>query len=290
MIDSDKQATRNWYIRQSGQVHGPFTVGHVKREVLLGHIAAKDEISHDQRHWTHIDEHPELIPTVMKADMSDPLARDRLAAARRWADDGEHDHHTLSEQMNFDHDDEDHAPGSLITKKLEQRRHRQWQNRAFFLLLVVVISAGFFQYFSTATPVTEQPVDCSVIPVKGIDLSNCFLQNIDFAAMDISHAIIKNANLNNTALMNANLASADLSYSLLLQSDLESASLRNAILTGADFNRANLRNVDLSGADLSYANLLAADIRGANFNGAKLGNTRWVDGSICPRGAVSRCE
>ncbi len=289
MPSNDNQATRNWYIRQSAQVHGPFTVGHVQREILLGRVAPSDEISHDQQTWTRIDEHPELIPTVMKADLSDPLARDRLAAARRWADDGEHAHGTLSEQLNYDHD-EDHESGSIISRKLEQNRHRQWQNRVIFLLLFMVILIVYYQYFSTTTPVKDTPVECTNPPVAGMDLSNCFLQNSNYPGLDMRRVLLMNANLNGANLQGSNLQSANLSYSLLMQANLEQVNFRDAELVGVDFTRANLRQVDFSGADLSYANLLSADIRGAQFKGAKLDNARMPDGTICSPGAVSVCQ
>ena len=291
VTNNERHDNQNWYVRQALAVHGPYTVGHVKREILIGHITADNEISHDKDNWTKIGDHPELIPTVMKADLTDPLARDRLDAARRWADDGHDSHNTLSEQLNYDlDDDDDHQQGSIIALKLQQNRRKQWLNTLIFLFLVLIIVVALYQYFSKTVPVLDTPIDCSATPVEAIDLSNCFLQGQHFSMLSMAHAQLKNTNLSNAELVETNLTYVDLSYSLLNQANLTSADLHDSILIGVDFSGANLTNANLSNTDLSYANLLSAKINGANLTGARLDHARWIDGTICRKGAITNCQ
>lgn len=67
--------------------------------------------------------------------------------------------------------------------------------------------------------------------------------------------------------------------------DLFGANLSGTDLTGANLSGANLRNADLTGAKLGDAVLKNADLDGALLSGAK-----WIDGTICPEGAVGKCK
>jgi len=297
MTDADDNTRHSWYVRHSGRISGPFLNGHIKREILLGHFKDDDEISHDQKAWVPIGSHAELVPEILNADSEDPLVKDRLAAARRWADDSDQSSGSLlSRQPVFDPlhpgetylDDGDHA--SVLEEKLKQTRHDRWQNNLITLLILSVIAALIYFYFSGTEPVTDTPVDCSARPARGVNLSNCFLQGVSYAGMDISEAVLMNTNLTGADLRAVKLNHTDMSYSIFSLADLEGAELQGAKLVGSDFNAANLMNADLTDADLSYSNLYAADINGAELNGAKLDLARWIDGRICKIGSIGTCR
>lgn len=298
MTDLDDNIRHTWYVRRSGRVTGPFLSGHIQRELLLGHFRSSDQVSHDQHTWTALGSHPELVPKILKADSDDPLVRDRLAAARRWADDGDQPSGSLlSEQSDYDaeHPDFNHAGGShdahaALEEKLIQTRHDRWRNNIISLLILSVIAAAMYFYFSGTEPVSDEPVDCSILPVQGIDLSNCFLQGVSYAGMDISDAKLNNANLIGADLRGTRLNGSDLSYSVLSLAVAQGARLHGARMVGADFNGANLRDTDFSDADLSYANLYSADISGADLTGAKLDQAVWIDGRVCKGGSVGTCR
>jgi hypothetical protein len=294
MADNANNTRHSWYVRHAGRISGPFLAGHIQRELLLGHFRASDEVSHDQRNWSAIDSHPELIPEILKADLEDPLVRDRLAAARRWADDGEGGS-SLSGQPEFDpehpdHRQDDHGHAPMLEEKLKRTRLDRWRNNILSLLILSVIGGLIYFYFSRTEPVTDTPVECGSPPRPGINLSNCFLQGVSYTGMDISGARLNNVNLTGADLRRVDLSRSDLSYSLLSLAVIEGANLHGARLVGTDLNAANLRNTDLGDADLSYANLYGADISGADFSGARLDQTRWIDGRLCQPGSTGTCR
>ena len=183
-----------------------------------------------------------------------------------------------------------HDAHAALEEKLIQTRHDRWRNNIVSLLILSTIAVVIYFYFSRTDPVTDKPVDCSITPVQGVDLSNCFLQGVSYAGMDISNAKLNNANLTGADLRGARLNGSDLSYSILSLAVVQGAELHGARLVGVDFNAANLRDTDLSDTDLTYANLYAADISGADMTGAKLAQAVWIDGRVCQSGSVGTCR
>jgi len=297
MNDSDDNIRHTWYVRHAGRVSGPFLSGHIQRQVLLGRFKSDDEISHDQHSWTRLGSHPELMPDILKADPDDPLVRDRLAAARRWADDGGEPSSLLSRQPLYDpehpdtgYGDYSHSAHSVLEEKLIQTRHDRWRNNIISVFILAAIAAAMYLYFSRVAPVSDKPVDCSAAPTVGISLSNCFLQGVSYAGMDVSDARLNNANLTGANLRSTKLNNSDLSYSILSLAVVQGASLHGARLVGADFNAADLRDADFGDADLSYANLYSANITNADLSGAKLDQAIWIDGRVCQSGSVGTCR
>ena len=70
-----------WFVRRGAKMKGPFPAGVIANHILLGRIREGDELSSDRKEWLPLSEHQELIPDVMKADLSDPYNQERLAAA-----------------------------------------------------------------------------------------------------------------------------------------------------------------------------------------------------------------
>ena len=298
MAESSEAEKRYWYVRRHGRISGPYSTGLIKRQVLLGRIGDDDELSHDQHGWKHLTQLKELVPSVMQADPDDPVAMQRLQAARRWADDREFTHpaFNLSGEIVerrgdgsavFPH----HADhGQVISEKLHNKKREKWNNNFFALLLVLLVATVVGYYFSIARPVSDKPVDCFAAAAPGVNWNNCFMQGASLSAQDLHGSTMMNANFTGADLSRADLSRSDLSYTSLLMANAAAARLHAAKMVGVNLRGANLSNADLSNADLSYANLSSAEISGADFSGALLGNARWVDGRICAAGSVTECK
>ncbi|MEB3211855.1 MAG: pentapeptide repeat-containing protein [Leptolyngbyaceae bacterium] len=106
--------------------------------------------------------------------------------------------------------------------------------------------------------------DC--ISLRGLDVSDAHLPEID----------MRWAQLNNARMQNAGLWSAQMQGAQLQGAQLQRAKLRNTNLIGANLEGASLQNADLSGAQLGclydYPTpvctvLTRTDLTGANFRG-----------------------
>ena len=65
-MSSEPNQRQQWYVRNGTRTRGPFPAGQITREILLGRIRKKDEISIDGEHWQHPGTLPQLVPEVMK--------------------------------------------------------------------------------------------------------------------------------------------------------------------------------------------------------------------------------
>jgi len=298
MADSSEADKHYWYVRRHGRISGPYSSGLIRRHVLLGRIGNDDELSHNQHGWKHLTQLKELVPTVMHADPDDPVAMQRLEAARRWADDREYAHPSINltgEDVERRRGESPVPPhqsdyGRIIAEKLHNKKREKWNNNFIALLLVLIVATVIGYFFSVTRPVTDEPIDCFAPGAPGVNWSNCFMQGASLSGYDLQGSSMMNANFIGADFSRADLSRSDLSYASMLMVNAESVRLHAAKLVGVNLRGANLSKADLSNADLSYANLLASDISDADFTGANLGNARWVDGRICAPGSVSHCR
>ena len=79
-----------WYVRKGGQTNGPFPPGKIAREILLGRLRKKDEVSADREHWQHPSAVPQLVPEVMKHTDTEQ-GRQFLLLARLREDERQHE-------------------------------------------------------------------------------------------------------------------------------------------------------------------------------------------------------
>lgn len=112
----------------------------------------------------------------------------------------------------------------------------------------------------------QQPI----LNLNTADLSQAWLENVNFPGINLS-----GANLSSADLSGANLNNADLSYADLSGADLRDTTLKNATLSRADLNSTKLSHANLSGANASKAILSHADLSEDNltytdFTGAQL--------------------
>lgn len=292
-----------WYTRRGEEVRGPFPTGLVCRYVLLGRVRLEDEVSADGERWRRVEEVPELIPQVMKADLSDPVARARLEAARRWADERQRERRRAQAPPPHGRDQRSgrdrRAPEPPELVALRQRRARRERpapvrEPRWAVPLIVLLSAagliggGWLVQQSRAILATPGP-DCRAAPAPGVNWDNCFMDGVRLAGEDLRGARFYNARLTGADLGRATLAGANFSYAIMNLADLAGADLEGARLIGASLRRADLRGARLDGANLSYADLTGASLEGASFEGAWLDHAIWPDGTVCAPGSRGRC-
>lgn len=301
MDDKGQQSGQLWYLRRGDAVEGPFPSALVGRFVILGRIRMADELSRDLQTWTPLAQLPELIPEVARADPDDPVARQRLSAARRWEDERSY------------RDDRREAAGTVATdrrrggerrqRKSEQARHRaavhdelaeRISRRRRYRVMSGVIAIGVLVVLTSLVFLykpadSREDVDCSRRPSPGVNWNNCLMEGRDIAQASLIGAHMKNMNLSRADLSGSQLVNADLSFTVMSVANLQGADLRAARLVGAGLRGADLTGADLTQANLSYADLRGAKLDGATLDEADLSNAVWIDGRICAAGSVGRC-
>ena len=290
-----------WYARSGDEIHGPFPAALISQHLLLGRLSTADEVSQDQETWHSIDKVKELIPDVMKADLSDPFNRERLEAAKRWADErfatdrrGDRDNpNEIDDRRDGDRrllEDEGVIDHRQI--KLSRSYHSKseepgkWPTLAAILF---VIGGLAFLAVKLSPEQVEVAQDCVAEPSPGVYWNNCHLQGAALNGANLEQAKIRNADFSGGSLQNANLSQADMAFTNFSLADMRRANMQKALLMGASFHGADLRWVNLRGADLSYADFFGAKLEGANFAGAKLDKAIWIDKSVCAVGSVGQC-
>lgn len=125
--------------------------------------------------------------------------------------------------------------------------------------------------------------------LRGVDLSNHNLDNLNFTKALLRYARLNRASLRNSCLSyaileKAELKGADLSHADLTEADLSGAIAQHANLSKACLYSAQLSHTDLSGAMLVSANLCHVDLTTVNLQNAYLkgvlydAETVWPDG------------
>lgn len=295
-------SSNKWYLRKNGEVRGPFPSGLLSRYLLLGRVNEEDEISSDAHEWFPIKDVPELIPDVMKGDLSDPLVQERLQAARRWADERNIDRRSGRKdkpepQGNRRSADRRETEQSPILEFRNRRANRQYEvlveyrGRWAILLIAgtIAVFAGIFISLYKPPP-PQLGADCRRPAAPNVNWSNCALDGAHLSGLNLSGAALYSASLTAANLSKSKLNGVNLSYAALSVADLQGADLRGANLVGAKLRQAKLNNARLENADLSYADLTGADLSGVSMHNTKLGNAIWTDGRRCLPESVDTCR
>ncbi|MCU7819517.1 MAG: DUF4339 domain-containing protein [gamma proteobacterium symbiont of Lucinoma myriamae] len=98
-----------WYLKINGRVKGPYASGLISKSILLGRIHPSDLLSQDKQVWRKASSIKEVMPDVIK-HRNDPNYKERLRAARRWADERE----TVRE-VNHDGQEKLYRPRKKVT-------------------------------------------------------------------------------------------------------------------------------------------------------------------------------
>ena len=297
LSDSPSRSHHTWYIRKKDKITGPFPAGQISQLLIVGRLSIEDEISHDKDEWLFISDVPSLIPDIL-SETDDPIQSERLAAARRWAD----------ERREERRDDNDKTPSrrspgrrnNEVLDEVEYRSRRESiyksfrerPKRAFTLLIVFILFCssiiwGTFKY--SPLILIDEP-NCEDLPRKGVNWRNCNKSQLVAIRADLSES-----NLHSAVIRDANLFSSDFRNSRMDYSNLSGGNLSYASFDGANLKGANLKNTDLrnarfTSANLSYVDFTNAVIVGTDFSHSDLSHAIWVNGKTCRQGSIGHCE
>jgi len=285
--------TKAWYIRRQSEeaIKGPFPNGQISQEMLLGRYKLNDEVSHDKEEWLSIRDVPELVPEIFLENRNDPGFKDRLAAARRWADErrgveeiGEDDDRRAKESYES-------AEIKRLHRLATQAKNKSNPKETFiqlslvFLVIALVVALAF-QY----SPEIKKTVNCASPAKQAVNWSGCNLSGSNLVKENLVAANLMNANLQTANLQSANLSHANLKYAQLHLSNLKNTNFTKADLTGASFIGADLSEANFNQANLSYANFRDAIILTADFSQARLGYAIWIDGRTFRVNSIGSCN
>lgn len=285
--------TKTWYIRkQPGKaIAGPFPDGQISQGILLGRYTLEHEVSHDKEEWLIIREVKELVPDVFAENQDAPGFDDRLAAARRWADErrGIADSDVEAERRT------DESYESKEIKRLHRLASKGKKQStplmtfvilSIVLLVIIGVIVLAFQY----SPKDKNVADCSASAKQGVNWSGCNLSGAQLLNVKLIAANLMNANLQTVNLNSADLSLANLQYTQLHLANLQHVNFSKANLKGANLTGADLSGASFEQANLSYANFRDAIIRETNFSNARLDNAIWVDGRKCSASSIGSCN
>lgn len=286
----------HWYVRSKNKVIGPFPTGQIQQAILLGRIPVHAEVSQDKEEWKPLRQCPQLIPDVLKGDRNDEHARERLAAARRWADERRRERRAGEDDPNRK------GPGRRSEEgydTLVYRDHREAVTESFrpskertllvWLAVVIILGAGGYAGFRWV-PQTPAGPQCEAPASKGVNWRQCNKAGLQLLNTDLSAAVLNSTNLQRANLFGSKFVKADLAYADLSNTNLSFADLQQAQLKGANLRAADLNKANLRGADLSYADLQDAKLIDTVLTNANLSNAIWVDGRKCLVGSVGVCN
>jgi hypothetical protein len=264
---------RLWYLRQRGEVLGPFPEKLLCRFIVLGRVGEQDEVSLDATHWELAGDVPELaegVDNLLKirgtADDVDPeWSEERAKAILRWLDDRKSpDPREQKAAIPAEHDKRSGKDRREAPESVELHAYRQWrgeferwmrgqrQRNGFVWRVGFVFAAVAVLFIVFNRPVNPikvglqvKPVNCQLPPAQGVDWSGCAKDDALLVGVDLT----------------------------------------NAQLVGTSLRNANLSHADLRGADLAQA-----DLSGAKLEGARLDEATWTDGRKCAQGSLGRCN
>ncbi len=276
-----------WYIRRGRQVKGPFPAGQISQYLVLGRMVLTDEVSQDRETWRPVGSVPDLVPEVLRADPDDPEARERLEAARRWAD----------ERRGADagpwSGGERRAGAAAVHPRPvpagEGRVSGSWQRLVALGAGAAIMALAVWLGVTLPSANLVSVARCDAPPAPGVNWSYCRLSGLQAPEARLNGALLNSVELNGARLTGADLREADLSYADLSNARLVRADLAGARLKGASLRGADLAGADLRGADLSYADLGQARLEGALLEGARLDHAVWTDGRRCRQDSRGTC-
>lgn len=267
-----------WYLKVKGRVKGPFATGLISKNILLGRIHPNDLLSQDKELWRKASSIREVMPDVIK-HRHDPNYKERLNAARRWADEREE-----VREVDAGGNEKIYTPRKKIT-------HLKIKTTGLLGIigLIVVLSGLILALFKFTPDDPLAQIDCSAKGQDAVIFDGCHLQRKNFSELSLRNSSFKNTLLQNSQFKNSNLQAAQMDYANLSHADLSGANLTGASLRAVDLRGAVLNTTNLNKADLSYADLTGAKASKIKLTDTKLANTIWFDGSICDKESIGRC-
>lgn len=295
--NANPHSGHTWYIRKKGRISGPFPAGQLSQLLIVGRLTVDDEVSHDKDDWLVISDVPELIPDVLN-DTNETGQSERLAAARRWADERREERRVenlkvperqssgrrnreTGEEVEYRHRRES------IYKSFREKPRRAFMALFVFVSVVTSLIVGSFNY--SPLVLIDEP-DCNALPGKGVNWRNCNKSQLLAIRADISEANLHSTILRGANMFASNFTQSRMDYSILGGGNFSYAVFKKANLKGASFKNADLRFADFSAANLTYVDFTNATIGNADFTNADLSHAIWVNGKTCLANSLGRCN
>ncbi len=306
-------AQQLWYVRRGGKLLGPHPRQVVIDALLLGRLDGDDPGRIDDQAWQPLKSFPEIQaalyppPRELARDPGEPpplpWSQERLAAARRWADErsGIDRRGTEDEAVARDRrrGNDRRQRRELLQMVLWRRLRRDlaagadadavsgggWVLLALVLAIAVAIVVWPRARGTIELPVPTRLAECNAPAAAAVNWAGC-----DKTLAVLPSAHLRGARLAGGRFIGADLRGADLAYADLAGTRLVEAQLIDARLFGATLTGADLRLAVLEGADLSFADLRNARMDDARLARARLGNAIWIDGRRCAPASVGRCD
>ena len=283
-----------WYLRRQNRVSGPFPLKQLQQSILLGRVGLNDEVSQDKQEWQAIRGVSQLIPEVLSGEQGDPQARERLAAARRWADDRRGERRDVADHARLGpgrREPEAHVDIAHRTHReavLGEIKNRREKLFGSAVVVIVVLLAGVyagFYWVPKATPGAQ----CDAKAAAAVNWNNCQLAGIQQLNTEMQKAQLSGANLQAANLFGSNLQEAHVAYADFSRANLSFVDLQKSNAKGANFSGADLTRANLSHADMSYANFRHAKLTETNLDKTILDHAIWIDGKTCLVKSVGKC-
>jgi len=285
-----KKKNTLWYVRQNGEVMGPFPSRVLTDNLILGRLSMDDQACLDLENWQAISDisvlHPEHgINVQTKITLDERNGFDR----RQSLDSDDHNKRPRSKERRAQENPDTIRRRQFHTVLMRKFREQQspilWPLVAVAFILISVVGTAIFS--PTLLPISQ--VDCHAPADIAVNWNNCFKPNLQLANTTMNNAQLRSARLGNSNLINATLTSADMAYADLSFSALNYSQLQNVNMVGTNLEQADLSHADLSNADLSYANLLNANLEGAILDNVSFDNAIWPNGDICSVQSFGQC-
>ena len=282
-----------WYIKKKGVITGPFPSGQISQLLVVGRLTIDDEVSHDKDEWLAIKDIPALIPEVL----NDANQAERLAAAKRWADERREErrddnpktpnrnsagrrHEEDVQEVEYRHRRES------IYKQFRERPQKAFATLFIFAVVIIGIVWGSFNY--SPLILVDEP-NCSELPRKGVNWRNCNKPLFVAIRADISESNLHSVIIRDANLFASNFNKTRMDYSNLSGGNLSYAVFENANLKGANLINTDLRNANFKSANLTYVDFTGANITNVNFDNADLSNAIWINGLRCKSDSIGSC-
>lgn len=290
-----------WYIRKKDKITGPFPSGQISQLLVVGRLSIDDEVSHDKKLWSSIKDIPTLIPDVLIESSGEdeaPGQAERLAAARRWADERREERRdenpktpsrnsTGRRDRESTQDIEYRNRRESIYKQFREQPQRAFASLLVFIVVIVAVVWGSFNY--SPLVLIDEP-DCNAAARKGVNWRNCNKPLMVAIRADMSESNLHSAVLRDANFFASNFSKSRLDYINLSGANLSYAVFANANLKGANLTRSDLQYANFSSANLTYVDFSGANIFNARFDKADLSHAIWINGENCQQGSIGFCK
>ncbi len=290
-------SNHSWYVRRGKVTKGPFPAAQITRNISQGRIRADDLISRDGEDWLQVAVVTALHPEGYRGRQTRKFPvrqqdEERLTASRRKQAAAA----ALANERRRQQDRRAREPEEVLERRQRRERvvaslhPRRIRSSRYIGLVLLLIGAITWVGVMLKPGSGALKPDCQAPAAPGVNWSNCRLEGLSLSDLDLKDARLRNSRAHSAVFVGTRLEGADLAYADLALAKFGYANLQHAVLKGANLKGADLSNADLRDADLSYADLTGALLGKSVLDGARLGNSIWIDGRLCAPDSVGTCK